>query len=64
MQKAERMNPCVNPSVQQRVPASINADEMTITKLRGAIMVGYQEMVDGNVEKATTAFACFRDQHK
>lgn len=45
-------------------PQSVSADEMSAAELRTALHEGYQDMLDGNVEDASTAFARFREAHK
>ncbi len=47
-----------------KAPASINADEMTSQELHRALQAGYQDMQDGRVHDATTAFAAFRESHR
>lgn len=44
-------------------PAAINTDAMLTEQVRAALQAGYDDMLDGKVEDATTAFARFRDQH-
>ncbi len=51
------------PVLLQPVPTNINADNMTEDELHSAIMAGYQEMEEGKVVDAGTAFADFRKKH-
>lgn len=39
-----------------RAPASVNADAMTTAQLRAELKAGYDDMTDGNVQDAATAF--------
>lgn len=52
------------PVTLNQVPEHISADRMTATELREALMVGYREMENGEVQDARTAFAQFRERHK
>lgn len=47
-----------------KVPASINADEMSARQLRSELNAGYEEMLAGNVQDAAEAFNRFRDAHR
>lgn len=47
-----------------KAPASINADEMTSQELHSALQAGYQDMQNGRVQDATSAFAAFRESHR
>ena len=47
-----------------KVPASINADVMSVEQLRSAIQAGYDDMQAGNVQEASAAFAKFREMHR
>jgi len=47
-----------------KAPASINADTMTIEQLRAELLAGYENMKEGNIHDAATAFAKFREVHK
>lgn len=51
------------PLTLAKVPAIVNADTMTTEQLRAELHVGYQDMLDGNVQDASTAFARFRESH-
>lgn len=43
-----------------KAPASVNADAMTPEQLRAALQAGYDDMLNGNVQDAATAFERFR----
>lgn len=45
-------------------PAAVNADTMSAEQLRRALMEGYEEMENGNVQDAKSAFAQFREAHQ
>lgn len=45
-----------------KVPASINADEMSARQLRSELNAGYEEMLAGNVQDAAEAFNRFRSE--
>lgn len=47
-----------------RVPASVNADGMTVEQLRKELMAGYADMQSGNVQDVSSAFAKFREEHR
>ena len=47
-----------------KAPASVNADAMTPEEIRAALKAGYDDMLAGNVQDATAAFADFRKAHK
>lgn len=47
-----------------KAPIEINADLMTTEQLLDALKVGYQDVLDGNVQDATTAFAAHRAQRR
>lgn len=46
-----------------KAPAAINADVMTAERLRAELMVGLEDMQNGNVQDAAAAFARFRAEH-
>ena len=46
-----------------KAPASINADAMTTDQLRAELKAGYDDMMNGNVQDAATAFKRFRKAH-
>lgn len=47
-----------------KAPAKINADSMSAAQIREELNAGYDEMLAGNVENASAAFAAFREKHK
>lgn len=47
-----------------KVPAPIDADNMTAVELHTALKVGYADLEAGNVQDASPAFSAFRDSHK
>lgn len=47
-----------------KAPASVNADAMTTEQLRAALQAGYNDMLNGNVQDAATAFERFRRAHQ
>lgn len=47
-----------------RVPAAVNADAMSAERLRAELMAGYEEMRQGSIQDASTAFARFRESHR
>lgn len=47
-----------------KAPASVNADAMTTEQLRAALQAGYDDMLNGNVQDAATAFERFRRAHQ
>ena len=47
-----------------KAPASINADAMTAGELHAALQAGYDDMLSGKVQDASTAFAAFRESRK
>lgn len=47
-----------------KAPAKINADNMSAAQIREELNAGYDEMLAGNVENASAAFAAFRKKHK
>lgn len=47
-----------------KAPDSINTDKMSAEQIRMELQAGYDDMLSGNVEDASSAFARFRDQHK
>ena len=46
-----------------KAPASINADAMTTDQLRAELKAGYDDMANGSVRDASTAFERFRRMH-
>ena len=47
-----------------KVPAALNADNMTVAELHAALKAGYDDVVAGNVQDAPSAFSAFRDSHR
>lgn len=47
-----------------KAPAEINADKMTVEELRELLKAGYDDMRNGNVYDAASAFAQFRESHR
>lgn len=47
-----------------KVPAPIDADNMTATELHAALKAGYDDLETGNVQDASSAFSAFRDSHR
>ena len=47
-----------------KAPAVINADAMTVEQLRGELLVGHEDMKQGQTQDAATAFAKFREAHR
>ena len=47
-----------------KVPAALNADNMTATELHAALKAGYDDVEAGNVQDASSAFNAFRDSHR
>ncbi|MCO5215796.1 MAG: type II toxin-antitoxin system RelB/DinJ family antitoxin [Thermomicrobiales bacterium] len=47
-----------------KAPPELNADLMTTEQLRAELMAGYQDMLDGNVQDAATAFAAHRARRR
>lgn len=45
-------------------PPAVNADTMSSDQLRVELRAGYDDLQEGNVEKASTAFARFRDLNR
>ena len=43
-------------------PTAINADAMSTDQPRAELEAGFDDILEGNVEDASTAFARFRDQ--
>ena len=46
----------------KKVPASINADDMTVDELRAELMAGYNNMKNGNVHDASAIPDRFKDR--
>lgn len=46
-----------------KAPDTINADLMTTAELHAKLQKGYDDMEAGNVQKAESAFAKFRENH-
>ena len=47
-----------------KVPAAINADTMSVDRLRAELLAGYEDMKHGNSQDASAAFAKFREAHQ
>ena len=47
-----------------KVPAALNADNMTAAELHAALQAGYDDIEAGNVRDASSAFTAFRDSHR
>ncbi|MCD8145775.1 MAG: type II toxin-antitoxin system RelB/DinJ family antitoxin [Clostridiales bacterium] len=47
-----------------KAPASVNADQMSVEELRGALQAGVEDMENGSTQDAAAAFAHFREGHK
>ncbi len=47
-----------------KAPASVNADQMSVEELRGALQAGIADVENGNTQDAAAAFAHFREVHK
>ncbi|MCD8189576.1 MAG: type II toxin-antitoxin system RelB/DinJ family antitoxin [Clostridiales bacterium] len=47
-----------------KAPAAVNADQMSVAELRGALQAGVEDMENGNTQDAAAAFAHFREGHK
>ncbi len=47
-----------------KAPASVNADQMSVEELRGALQAGVEDMENGNTQDAAAAFAHFRETHR
>lgn len=50
--------------MKQQVPASINADTMSVSELNEKLEAGYTDMIEGRVQDASQAFKRFRDECK
>lgn len=46
-----------------KAPDSINADLMSVEEIHGKLREGYEDMQEGNVRDAASAFAEFREKH-
>jgi hypothetical protein len=46
-----------------KAPTVVNADAMTVERLRAELMAGYEDMKQGHAQDAPTAFAKFREAH-
>jgi hypothetical protein len=46
----------------KKVPASINADDMTVDELRVELLAGYNDMNNGNVHDASSIPDRFKDR--
>ena len=51
------------PLTLPKAPASINADSMTIEQLRAELLAGFEDMQNGRVQNASSAFERFRETH-
>ncbi len=52
------------PLTVAKAPAAINADSMSAQQLRAELLAGYQDMSEGNVQDAKTAFNRFRESRQ
>mgnify|MGYP000934280406 CR=1 FL=1 len=47
-----------------KVPASVNADLMTLDDIRARLEEGYSDIEKGNIQDASAAFQRFRETHE
>lgn len=67
MEKTATLNLRVNPAFAvalPKAPDAVNMDLMGAEELHAKLQKGYADIEAGNVQKAASAFAKFRENHK